>query len=89
MSPKSQTKITDILRRTYFWENLTKLTVCPQGLVSAKSLVTFNLSLLIFGGLVDGQDIGLADSLAITFGISKNKEGWNKLVLIHSILIVY
>ena len=28
---------------------------------------------------MDGQDIGLVDSLALAFSFSKNKECWNKI----------
>ena len=48
-------------------------------MVPAQSLGVFDLPLLIFGGLVDGQDIGLVDSLALTFGVSKKEECWNKI----------
>ena len=43
--------------KTHYWQNLTKLTEYRQGLLPPKSLGMFDLPLLIFGGLVDKQDI--------------------------------
>ena len=65
--------------KTHYQENITKLTVYCQGFIPAKSLGMLDLPLLIFDGLVDGQDIGLVHSLALAFSFSKNKECWNKI----------
>lgn len=79
------THVTQVTDQNYgpfkrvYRSNLTWLTIYRQQQIQKQSLGVFDILLLMFGGLVDGINIGLQYGIALAFSIKGNQEVWDKI----------